>query len=94
MPDARKVFVVHGRNEQARVAMFDFLRALDLRPLEFSEVVSSSGEGSPFVGQAVDSGMEGTQAIVVLLTGDVFAQLRRLILGRHLLQGCRCRISL
>jgi hypothetical protein len=32
-PDPRSVFVVHGRNRQARDAMFSFLRALGLQPI-------------------------------------------------------------
>ncbi len=32
--DPRKVFVVHGRNNDARKAMFEFLRTIGLHPLE------------------------------------------------------------
>ena len=31
---ARKVFVVHGRNREARAAMFTFLRAIGLAPIK------------------------------------------------------------
>src|ERR1044071_1255947 len=51
--DPRKVFVVHGRNERARTAMADFLRSIDLRPIEWSEAVRLTGEASPFVGQVI-----------------------------------------
>jgi predicted nucleotide-binding protein len=44
-PDPTKVFVVHGRNEKARIAMFAFLRAIGLQPIEWSEAVSLTGTG-------------------------------------------------
>jgi hypothetical protein len=34
MSDPSAVFVIHGRNLLARDAMFSFLRALGLRPIE------------------------------------------------------------
>ncbi|MFZ1007623.1 MAG: hypothetical protein WAN65_12350, partial [Candidatus Sulfotelmatobacter sp.] len=46
--DSRKVFVVYGRNIAARDAMFAFLRALDLDPLEWSAIVHETGKASPF----------------------------------------------
>jgi predicted nucleotide-binding protein len=39
MPDERKVFVVYGRSLRARNAMFDFLRALHLHPIEWAQAV-------------------------------------------------------
>jgi hypothetical protein len=48
-PDTRTVFVIHGRNERLRVGMFDFLRSLDLKPLEWTEAVKLTGKGSPYI---------------------------------------------
>lgn len=45
--DAREVFVVHGRNEMARRAIFEFLRSISLHPLEWSEAVRSTGRPAP-----------------------------------------------
>jgi predicted nucleotide-binding protein len=73
---ARKVFVVHGRNETARSAMFAFLRAIHLDPIEWSEAVSMTGEGSPYIGQVLDVAFGSAQAVVVLLTPDDIAYLR------------------
>ena len=39
--DSRQVFVVHGRNEKARIALFAFLRSIGLEPLESAQVRSS-----------------------------------------------------
>jgi predicted nucleotide-binding protein len=72
--DPRKVFVVYGRNSAAHEAMFAFLRALDLAPMEWGEVIASTGEPTPFTGVALDSGFSVAQAAVVLLTGDDLAR--------------------
>jgi Predicted nucleotide-binding protein containing TIR-like domain len=67
---ARKVFVVHGRNREARAAMFTFLRAIGLGPIEWSEAVRLTGEASPYIGHVLDAAFSAAQAIVVLLTPD------------------------
>lgn len=76
MPDAKNVFVIHGRNEAARVAMFDFLFALGLNPIEWDEAVKMTGKGSPYVGEIVDAAFREARAVVALLTGDDVACLR------------------
>lgn len=76
-PDrARKVFVIHGRNELARSAMFTFLRSLSLSPIEWSEALAMTGEASPFIGHVLDVALGAAQAIVVLMTPDDVAYLR------------------
>lgn len=45
--ERRKVFVVHGRNNAAREALFTFLRAIGLQPLEWSEIVKATGKQGP-----------------------------------------------
>lgn len=74
-PDPRKVFVVHGRNLKASGAMFDFLRALDLEPIEWREAIKMTGKGTPYVGEVLDVAFAHAQAIVVVFTGDDLAQL-------------------
>jgi predicted nucleotide-binding protein len=39
MPEAKKVFVVHGRDSRLRDDFFSFLRALNLQPIEWSEAL-------------------------------------------------------
>jgi predicted nucleotide-binding protein len=73
---ARKVFVVHGRNEAARKAMFEFLRSIGLSPIEWSEAVKMTGEASPYIGRILDVALRAAQAIVVMLTPDDIAYLR------------------
>lgn len=69
-PDPRKVFVVHGRNSRLRDDFFNFLRAIKLEPIEWSEAVKLTGSGSPYIGEIIDGAFFISQAIVVLLTPD------------------------
>jgi len=61
--------------------MFDFLRALGLRPLEWSQAVEMTASAAPFVGEVLTAAFEAAQAVVVLMTPDDLAHLRP-----HLLQ--------
>ena len=56
--------------------MFDFLRSLDLHPLEWSEAVSSTGKASPYIGEILDAAFSSAHAVVVLFTPDDEARLR------------------
>lgn len=67
---ARSVFVVHGRNEQARIAIFSFLRAINLKPLEWSKAVELTRTGAPYIGEVLDAAFDQVAAVVVLLTPD------------------------
>ncbi len=75
--DRRKVFVIHGRNESARRALFDFLRALGLDPIEWSEAIRLTGKGSPYIGEVLDAAFGAAQAVVVLQTPDDVAYLHQ-----------------
>ncbi|MET8980917.1 nucleotide-binding protein [Streptomyces sp. NPDC004539] len=78
---ARSVFVVHGRDEEVRSAMFGLLRRLDLRPLEWEELVRATGKASPFLGEVVAHAPSQAQAALVLLTPDDVAKLHPQLLG-------------
>lgn len=73
---SRDVFVIHGRNTLARNALFEFLRSIDLHPLEWSEVVQFTGKTAPYVGEILDAAFSRAHAVVVLLTPDDEARLR------------------
>jgi predicted nucleotide-binding protein len=75
-PDPRSVFVVHGRNGTVRRAMFDFLRALGLSPIEWDEAVAMTGQGAPYTGYAIDAAFSNAHAAVILITGDDLACLK------------------
>lgn len=70
MPNQRKVFVVHGRDNRLRTDFFSFLRALDLQPIEWSEALKLTGKTSPYIGEILDSAFENAQAVIVLLSPD------------------------
>jgi predicted nucleotide-binding protein len=82
-PDNRTVFVVHGRDERLRAGLFDFLRSIDLRPLEWTEAVKLTGKASPYIGEILDTAFSYAQAVVVLLTPDDEARLREGLRGEH-----------
>jgi predicted nucleotide-binding protein len=74
--DRRKVMVVLGRNAAAGRAVFEFLRAIDLRPLEWTELVGSVNAGAPYIGEVLDAAFAQAQAVVVLATPDDVTHLR------------------
>ena len=74
--NTREVFVVHGRNEKARKALFDFLRSIGLSPLEWPSMVQATNAGSPYIGDILNKAINGEHAVVVLLTPDDEARLR------------------
>lgn len=72
----RKVFVVHGRDEARRRAMFAFLRSIGLTPVEWSKAIKDTGSATPYVGHVIDALFETTVAVVVVLTPDDPAHLK------------------
>ena len=58
-----------------RDAMFEFLRALGLDPLEWEELVATTGSAMPYSGEAVEQGFRQAQAVVVLFSPDDEARL-------------------
>ena len=76
IPDTRKVFVIHGRNEPAQKAVFEQLRAFSLDPIEWSEARRGTGQSTPNIQSILDYAFNTAQACVVLLTPDEEVQLR------------------
>lgn len=74
--DTTKVFVVYGRNEGVRRAMFEFLRSLGLQPLEWNQAISATKNPTPYIGEALDAAFTKAQAVLVLLTPDDEARLK------------------
>jgi predicted nucleotide-binding protein len=81
---SRNVFVVYGRDEQARQAVFGLLRQLDLRPLEWEVLVRGGKDGgAPFLGQVVADAPSQAQAAVVVLSPDDTVMLHQELRGAH-----------
>jgi predicted nucleotide-binding protein len=72
--NAKRVFIVYGRNIKAYNAMTLFLQSLGLEPKDFMEVRNELG-GSPFIGEIVRRGLDQAQAYIILFTPDEFAAL-------------------
>jgi len=73
---ARRVFVVHGRDERLRKEIFDFLRAIGLDPIEWGHAIALTGKASPYIGEILDAAFKHAQAVIALLTPDDEARLR------------------
>jgi predicted nucleotide-binding protein len=73
--DPTKIFVVHGRNTKLRDAVFDFLRSISLKPIEWNQAIARTKKGSPDIGEILDAAFNEAQAVIVLLTGDDEARL-------------------
>jgi predicted nucleotide-binding protein len=70
LPDARRVFVVHGRDARIKADVVAFLRALGLDPIEWSEAISMTAQGSPYIGEVLSAAFRRAQAAIVLLSPD------------------------
>lgn len=70
------VFVVHGRDNDARTAMFTFLRAVGVTPIEWTTALKMSKKAAPYIGEILETAFARARAIVVLMTPDDLAQLR------------------
>jgi len=81
--DPRAVFVVHGRDAAARIALWSFLEDLGLHPLEWNEGVVATGHATPFTGQVLEAAFQLAQAVVVLMTPDDEARLHTDLHGEH-----------
>jgi len=75
-----KVWVVYGRDEKRRNAVFAFLRALGLNPIEWTSALAATKKGSPHVSEVLDAGFADAVATVVLLTPDDEGRLKKAFL--------------
>lgn len=68
--DRRAVMVIYGHDEQANSALFDWLRAIGLRPREWNQLINASGNAAPYIGQVLEQALVDVQAVVAFFTPD------------------------
>lgn len=77
------VFVVHGRDNDAKNAMFTFLRAVGVKPIEWATAVGMSNKAAPYIGEILNEAFSRARAILVLMTPDDLTQLRPDLLSQN-----------
>ena len=75
VPEAARVFVVHGRDSALARSFFDLLRSVGLMPLEWEMVVKAIGSTAPYLGKVVAHAPTLAQATLVLMTPDDIVEL-------------------
>ena len=70
-----RVFVIHGRDSEARNALFSYLRELGLRPLEWEHLVRDTDSTAPSLKEVIDKATRGASAVIALLTPDDVVEL-------------------
>lgn len=73
----RSIFVVYGRNVEARDALYDLLETAGLNPIRWQQAVSLGRDPSAFVGDIVEKGLAAADAVIILLSGDDLARTGR-----------------
>ena len=75
--DPDKVFVVHGRNQEATAALKEFLTSLGLHIVDFEfDAIAATGSGAPYTGDILTAAFHLARAVIVFLTPDEKVQLR------------------
>jgi predicted nucleotide-binding protein len=70
------LFVVHGRDTDLTASMYQFLRALGLNPLEWSQAIKNAKGANPNVGEVIDTAMKKVQGVLVMFSPDEEAKLK------------------
>lgn len=71
------VFVVHGRNEPVRRSIFQFLRSLGLKPIEWHEAIGATRKTNPTIHEILEGAFKKAIAVVVVLTPDDSVTLKK-----------------
>jgi predicted nucleotide-binding protein len=70
------LFVVHGRDKNLNEAIFAFLRAIGLNPMEFSQAVRAAKGANPNITDIVKGALQKVQGVIVMFSPDEEARLK------------------
>ncbi len=56
--------------------MFTFLRAVGIKPIEWTSALGMSKKAAPYIGEILETAFARARAIVILMTPDDLAQMR------------------
>jgi len=73
--DARRIFVVHGRDTRPVEVVSQFLLFIGLRAMAWSDARKLTGKTSPTTYEIVKAGMAGAAAVIVIFSPDDEARL-------------------
>jgi predicted nucleotide-binding protein len=76
VPDPKAVMVIYGHDEDANIALFDWLRSLGLKPQEWSQLIHATGSASPYIGDILVQAFKNAQAVIAFFTPDERVQAR------------------
>ena len=71
--DVQYVYVIQGRNQVVRDAIYTFLTILGLQPIASLK----QQKGTPFMGEVLETAFGSAKAIIVLFTGEERVRLRQ-----------------
>ena len=69
-PASRDVFVIHGPGPRPRNDVFELLRAIELHPLDWEELVARTGEPAPYRDDVLAAGFAAGPGVLVVLTAE------------------------
>lgn len=71
----RAVFVIYGRDNELQLAVFDFLRVLDLQPIEWPKLITGARSLAPSITDLLNLAFEVASVAVVILAPEEFVAL-------------------
>jgi predicted nucleotide-binding protein len=77
------IFVVHGRDAKLNEDMFNFLRALGLNAIEFSQAIADATGANPNITKVVKGALKRAQRVLVMFSPDEEARLKAKFRGNR-----------
>ncbi len=71
------IFLVHGRDRTLNEDMFNFLRALGLNAVEFSQAINATAGANPNLTKVVKGALKRAQGVLVMFSPDEEARLKK-----------------